>query len=367
MNDLDYMKLALQIANKGCGLVNPNPMVGAVVVKNGKIIGQGYHEQYGGLHAERNALKNCMDSAQGATLYVTLEPCCHYGKTPPCTEAIVQSKIGRVVIGTLDPNPVMAGKSVEILRNHQIEVEVGLLEDDCKKLIKVFEKFITTGRPFVRMKYAMTIDGKIATHTKQSKWITSEESRFHVQKTRQEYSAIMVGVNTVICDDPLLTCRLEHGKNPVRIICDTSLRTPLESKVVQTADTVKTILATCSDDENRKKLYREKNCIIVEVGRNESQIDLVELMTTLGEMNIDSILLEGGGTLNWSALKQQIVDEMQVYIAPKVFGGMAATPVGGIGVDFPSEAFELRECHVSQIGNDYLIEGEVSYPCLRES
>lgn len=213
-----YMQLAVELAKKGRGHVNPNPLVGAVIVKDGAIIGQGCHEQYGELHAERNALKNCRISPEGAKMYVTLEPCCHYGKTPPCTEAIIESGISKVVIGTLDPNPLMAGKSVDILKKHGISVEVGVLEQECRELIRVFRKYITTGRPYVLMKYAMTMDGKIATRTGASRWITGETARAHVQETRNEFPAIMVGVNTVLKDDPLLTCRMENGRNPVRII-----------------------------------------------------------------------------------------------------------------------------------------------------
>ena len=367
MKDSEYMELALMLAKNGLGWTAPNPMVGAVLVKDGEIIGQGWHEYIGGPHAERNALRNCTDSPEGATLYVTLEPCCHYGKTPPCTEAIIRSGIAKVVIGTLDPNPVMAGKSVEILQNHQIQVEVGVLEEDCKRLIKVFSKFITSKIPFVLMKYAMTMDGKIATYTNHSKWITGEEARQRVQQTRHEFSAIMVGVNTIIYDNPLLTCRLENGRNPARIICDTHLRTPLDANVVQTAGSDTTFLATCSKDEEKRKQYLKKNCVLLDVGEKDGHIDLTDLMADLGNRNIDSVLLEGGSTLNWSALDQKIVDEAEIYIAPKLFGGTASTPVGGKGVAFPKEAFQLKASSVSQIGEDFLIESEVIYPCLQES
>ncbi|MCI5517390.1 MAG: bifunctional diaminohydroxyphosphoribosylaminopyrimidine deaminase/5-amino-6-(5-phosphoribosylamino)uracil reductase RibD [Roseburia sp.] len=366
MNDEEYMHLALELAQKGRGKVNPNPLVGAVIVKNGKIIGQGYHERYGELHAERNAFKNCTEPAKGATLYVTLEPCCHYGKTPPCTEAIIQNKIAKVVIGTLDPNPLMAGKSAALLRNRGIEVVVGVLEKECQRLIRVFRKYITTQRPYVLMKYAMTMDGKIATRTGASKWITDEDTRMHVQETRNEYCAIMVGVNTVIQDDPLLTCRLKDGRSPVRIICDTRLRTPVESQIVQTAKDVKTIIATSATDDNKKELYRKKSCIVLDVPQKDDHIDLAQLMQILGEQKIDSILLEGGGTLNWSALESGIVDAVQTYIAPKIFGGTAASPVNGLGVASPDEAYHLENSVILKIGNDFLIESEVKHSCLQE-
>lgn len=361
MTNQDYMKLAIELAKKGTGNVNPNPMVGAVIVKNNKIIGTGYHEYYGGPHAERNALANCIESPVGATLYVTLEPCCHQGKTPPCAEAIIKSGIKKVVIGTLDKNPIVAGKGVEFLKNNQIDVEMSPLEKECNTLIKVFEKFILTHRPFVLMKYAMTMDGKIATHTKNSKWISSEESLNHVQQLRHELTAIMVGVNTVIEDNPLLTCRIENGKNPIRIICDTHLRTPLESHIVQTSNSIPTYIATSSEDLELKAQYELAGCHIIQVNKNGQHIDLKQLMTILGKMTIDSILLEGGGTLNWSALDQQIVDEVQAYIAPKIFGGIASTPIGGLGVALPSDAISLEPYSISKIGNDYVIKSEVIY------
>lgn len=293
MHDLKYMRMALELAKKGSGFVNPNPMVGSVIVKNDAVIGKGYHERFGELHAERNALANVTTSPQGATMYITLEPCCHYGKTPPCTEAILQSGITRVVIGTLDPNPKMSGKSVDILQKNQIHVDIGILEDECKDLIKVFTKFITTKTPYVIMKYAMTMDGKIATYTNKSKWITGEKARLHVQKSRHDYSAIMVGVNTVICDNPLLTCRLNNCKNPIRIICDTNLRTPLSSKIVQTAKNVETIIATCVEDKNAHKIYKDMGCEIIVISRKNNHVNLAQLMHILGEKGIDSVLLEG--------------------------------------------------------------------------
>lgn len=367
MNDDKYMELALALAKRGMGHVNPNPMVGAVIVKNGSVIGQGWHQQYGGLHAERNALKDCRESPAGATLYVTLEPCCHYGKTPPCTEAILESGIRRVVVGALDPNPLVAGKGAAILRDNQVQVTTGVLEKECRHLIRMFSKFIATGRPFVRMKYAMTMDGKIATRTGQSQWITGEEARLSVQQARLECSAIMVGSHTVIQDDPALTCRIPGGRNPLRVICDTRLRTPLTANVIQTAASVPTLIATSCREKSRQQPYLDRQCTLLELPEVAGHIDLSRLMEELGRQTIDSVLLEGGGTLNWSALSQQIVDEVQVYIAPKLFGGTAATPVMGMGVGLPGEAFLLKQASISQIGGDYCIEGEVAYPCSQES
>lgn len=368
MNDDDYMRLALQLAERGCGWTAPNPMVGAVIVKEGQIIGQGWHEKYGAPHAERNALASCTVNPGGATMYVTLEPCCHYGKQPPCVDAILQSGISRVVVGSADPNPLVAGKGVAILRTHGIEVTENMLQEECDRLNKVFFHYITTKHPFVVMKYAMTMDGKIAAYTGDSKWITSETARAHVQQQRHRYSGIMVGVGTVLTDDPSLACHMEGGRNPVRIICDTHLRTPPQAQVVMTAREIPTILATCCADKNRHAVYLRAGCQVLCLNCKAGHVDLLQLMEQLGQAQIDSILLEGGGTLNWAALKSGIVQQVQAYIAPKLFGGKAAkTPVEGIGVPTPNDAFRLKNSRLFKLGEDFLIESEVEYPCSQES
>ncbi|MBE6031924.1 MAG: bifunctional diaminohydroxyphosphoribosylaminopyrimidine deaminase/5-amino-6-(5-phosphoribosylamino)uracil reductase RibD [Clostridiales bacterium] len=367
MTDREYMKLALELAQKGVGWVNPNPMVGAVIVKDGRIIGQGWHERYGELHAERNALANCTESPEGATIYVTLEPCCHYGKTPPCTEAIIENKLKRVVIGSADPNPLVAGKGVQILRDHGIEVETGLLEEECDAVNEVFFHYIRTKTPFVVMKYAMTMDGKIAAYTGKSQWISGEASRHKVQEDRHRYAAIMCGVGTVLADDPQLTCRLENSKNPLRIICDTNLRTPLDSKIVMTAKEVPTLIATCCQDPEKQAPYEESGCKLAVLPEKDGHPDLKALMTYLGSEKIDSILLEGGGTLNWSALSQGIVNKVQTYIAPKLLGGATAkSPVGGLGAEDPDHGIFLTDMKVSRIGEDILVESRV-IQCSQES
>lgn len=367
MTDQQYMQLALELAKKGCGRVNPNPMVGAVIVKDDKIIGQGYHQKYGELHAERNALANCTLSPQGATIYVTLEPCCHYGKTPPCTEAIIESGIRRVVIGHPDPNPVVSGGGIEILRQQGIEVIVGVLQEECHNLNEVFFHYIRTQTPFTVMKYAMTLDGKIATFTGKSKWITGEPARRKVHEDRHRYTAVMIGVGTVIEDDPLLTCRMEKGKNPVRIICDTNLRTPLHSQIVSTAADIPTIIATSRIESEKHHPYTDAGCKVITVSRKNNQIDLKELMLKLGSEKIDSILLEGGSTLNWSALKNNLVNKVQAYISPKLFGGLhAKTPISGLGIENPENAFFLKNSSVTLLGDDILIESEVINKCLQE-
>ncbi len=356
----EYMRLALSLAVKGAGYVSPNPMVGAVIVKNGKIIGQGYHELYGCLHAERNAFKNCIESPVGADMYVTLEPCCHYGKNPPCTQAIIDKGIKKVFVGSFDPNPLVAGNGIKQLRDNGIEVVENVLRDECDRINEVFFHFITTKKPFVMMKYAMTLDGKIACYTGESKWISSEESRYNTQEDRHKFKAIMVGVGTVIADNPSLTCRIENSVNPVRIICDSNLRIPLNSNIVSTAVDVPTIIATCSNDANKHKILTDKGCKIILTEPKNNRVDLNSLMNILGKDNIDSIILEGGGELNWSALESGIVHKIRVYISPKIFGGKnAKSPVGGKGVCYPSDAFCLEKMSLKNIGEDILVESWV--------
>lgn len=366
------MKIALEMAEKGIGRVNPNPLVGAVIVKDNRIIGKGYHKMYGGLHAEREALKSCSENPSGATMYVTLEPCCHYGKTPPCVDAIIENKISRVVVGARDPNPLVAGKGINKLRKKGLAVVEGVLEDECRELNTIFFHYIKTKTPYVALKYAMTIDGKIATRTGASRWISGEESRINVHRARNRYSAIMVGVNTVISDNPLLNCRLEQGNNPIKIICDTSLKTPLDSRIVKASVSDKTIIVTKSQDDKLIRLYENYGCEVLVQGFSDNEgfsandrIDLRNLMQELGRKGIDSILLEGGSALAWSALEAGIVNKVQAYISPKIFGGAAKTPVAGRGIDFPDDAIRLSKPKVRYFGEDILLESEV-IKCLPE-
>jgi len=358
--DRQYMKMALELAQKGMGFTAPNPMVGAVIVKNGRIIGQGYHRKYGELHAEREALAVCTEEPKGASIYVTLEPCCHYGKQPPCVNAILEAGIRRVIIGSSDPNPLVAGKGIRILKDHGIEVTENILKEECDKLNEAFFYYIQNKKPYVVMKYAMTMDGKIAAYTGESKWVTGEAARIHVQEQRLKHTGIMVGVGTVLADDPMLTCRLENSRNPVRIICDSHLRTPLTSKIVRTAETIPTILASSSKDQQKIKNYEELGCQVLYVPEKNGHIDLNRLMELLGAAKIDSILLEGGGSLNWSALESGIVQKVQTYIAPKLFGGEEAkTPVEGKGFPDPASAVLLKNSEITRLGDDLLIESEV--------
>lgn len=371
-NHTYYMQLAIELAKKGIGFVNPNPLVGAVIVKEDRIIGEGYHTKFGALHAEREALKHCVEDPKGATMYVTLEPCCHYGKTPPCTEAIIESGISKVIVGSFDPNEKVAGKGIAILREHGIEVVTGVCEEECLELNEVFFYYIQTHLPYVVMKYAMTIDGKIATYSGKSKWITGAAARKRVHQDRNRYMGIMVGIGTVLQDNPLLTCRNLNernlcGRNPVRIICDTSLKIPMESQVIQTIEEAPTWIATCSNNFEKIEQLRAKGCEVLQFEREkDGKVPLKNLMKVLGERGIDSILLEGGGTLNWNALEEGIVQKVDAYIAPKIFGGVGSkTPVEGKGVDLPSDGVLLKQKRVTLLGDDILIESEVK-SCLQD-
>ena len=418
--DQHYMKIALDLAKRGIARVSPNPLVGAVIVKDDQIIGKGYHEKYGGLHAERNAIKDYKNRAindpnltiEGATMYVTLEPCCHYGKTPPCTEAIIENKIKRVVVASLDPNPLVAGKGVKILEEVGIEVDIGVLKDEADRQNRIFRHYIKNKRPLVTMKYAMTMDGKLATHTGKSKWITGHDARRRVHLERLRNMAIMVGVGTVLADDPSLNCRLEDFdgfdkikkdysieglRNPIRVVVDSSLRTPFNSKIVTSAKDIKTIIFTISEDMEKIRAYEDRDCIVIKtkkklyrsIGKKQVQIgqeiqmdqdghkyqeyqvyqerqgerfvvDLEDLVEILGQMGIDSILLEGGSQLNFSALESGIVDRVQAYIGPKIFGGeKAKSPIGGIGVDLPEDAYMLENIEFDSVGKDILLEGDL--------
>ena len=302
--DRQYMKMALELAQKGMGFTAPNPMVGAVIVKRGKVIGQGYHRKYGELHAEREALASCTEQPEGSSIYVTLEPCCHYGKQPPCVNAILESGIRRVIIGSSDPNPLVSGKGIRILKEHGIEVTENVLKEECDKLNEAFFYYIQNQKPYVVMKYAMTMDGKIATYTGASRWVTGEAARMHVQKQRLKYTGIMAGVGTVLADDPMLNVRLEGKKSPVRIICDSMLRIPLDSQICQTAGRYRTIVAYAGEKgnaiclEEKKHSLEKLGVVLLSVPSEKGEINLQLLMRKLGELGIDSVLIEGGGTLN---------------------------------------------------------------------
>ena len=372
MPEEKYMRRAIELAKKGSGHVNPNPLVGAVIVRDGEIIGEGYHECYGQLHAERNAIANAKkrgNSLEGSTIYVTLEPCCHYGKTPPCTEAIIEEKIARVVVGSDDPNPLVSGKGFQMLREKGIEVIPHFLKEECDAMNHVFFHYIRTGTPYVAMKYAMTMDGKIACYTGDSKWVTGEESRAHVQTLRNHYKGIMAGIGTVLADDPMLNCRIEGGRDPIRIIADSHLRIPIDSQLVRTAGQQPLIVACLPDaDEEKAAQLQEKGVEVLRIPgvttaditeEQKEVISLPVLMKELGARKIDGILLEVGGQLNESALQAGIVDRIYCYIAPKIFGGaQAKTPVEGQGLTRAADAWQFNRIGMQEFGQDILLEYE---------
>ncbi|MGN0165173.1 MAG: bifunctional diaminohydroxyphosphoribosylaminopyrimidine deaminase/5-amino-6-(5-phosphoribosylamino)uracil reductase RibD [Lachnospiraceae bacterium] len=367
MPEKKYMQRAISLALKAEGFTNPNPMVGAVIVKDGKIIGEGYHQRCGELHAERNAIKNLTESAEGATIYVTLEPCCHYGKTPPCTEAIIDNKIAKVVIGSRDPNPLVSGKGAAILREHGIEVVEDFMRAECDEINPVFFHYITTKMPYVVMKYAMTCDGKIATKTGDSKWITGEAARTEVQHMRHKYMGIMAGIGTVLADNPMLNVRIEGLKSPVRIICDSRLKIPVDCKLVETAKDYRTIVVCglkFAENEveynvtlsEKIKLLKERGVEVISFPDKNGRVDVTCLMKWLGSQGIDSIFAEGGGTLNDALLRAGLVNRAEVFIAPKMFGGAEAkTPVEGIGIANISHAEQFELKCVKRVDEDVLL------------
>lgn len=357
---MNYMERAIELAKLGEGFTNPNPLVGAVIVKDGIIIGEGYHQKYGEPHAERNALASCTQNPEGADIYVTLEPCCHTGKQPPCTEALINAKIKRVFIGSRDPNSLVAGKGVKQLRSAGIEVFEDVEREKCDALNPIFFKYITTNQPYVIVKTAVTADGKTASYTGNSKWITNDLSRQNVHKTRRRVSAILTGIGTVLSDNPTLNCRIENPKNPIRIICDSSLQIPTDCNIVKTANEIPTIVATISDDENKINVLTSLGIKIIQTTPKNGRVCLSELMTALGKMKIDSVLIEAGAELNAAAFCEGIVDCYQLYIAPKLIGGRdAKTAIGGKGIPLLADAIRLSKPKISHFDGDILLEYSV--------
>jgi diaminohydroxyphosphoribosylaminopyrimidine deaminase / 5-amino-6-(5-phosphoribosylamino)uracil reductase len=360
MNDLIYMKRAISLAKRGAGWVNPNPMVGAVLVKDGRIIGEGFHEYYGGNHAEVNAIKDLpADITSGSTLYVTLEPCAHEGKTPPCVNLVSEKKIARVVIGMADPNPLVNGQGISLLKSAGILVEVGLMEHRVRQLNEVFVKYITTKQPFVLLKSAMTLDGKIATVTNASRWITGDVSRKLVHSLRQQLGAVMVGVNTVLFDDPLLNIRMKGTwKNPLKIIADTRGRISLEAKVLSNDPQLTIIATTELADPGKLKQIERLGAQVLVCPLKDNMVDLGFVVRSIGAMGVDSIMIEGGSTLAFSALNEGIVDKVISFIAPKIIGGTnAPTAVGGTGIEKMEDAIILKKLKTRKVGEDMMIEG----------
>ncbi len=364
--DKKFMREALALARSQMGKTSPDPMVGALVVKGRRIISKGYHAEQSTPHAEAFAIKKAGSRAKGATLYLNLEPCCHYGYNPPCTHAIIKAGIKRVVAAMKDPNPFVNGKGFAQLRDAGIKVKTGVLEEEAKELNEAFIKYITTNIPFVMLKSAMSLDGKIATVTKESKYITGLPARQHVHMLRVYVDAVMVGVNTVKIDDPALTAR-DVGdeniikRNPKKIVLDTNAEIPLRSKILKNEPRKAIIVVGESAPKKKLEKIRKTGASVLRAATRGGRIDLRKLMAELAEDKIMSIMIEAGGTLAASALKEGIVDKVLFFIAPKIIGGKAApTPVAGAGFKKLSQAVNLKSSRVRMMGSDVLIEGYIS-------
>ena len=364
MNDLDqkYMRMALRLAEKARGRTSPNPMVGALVVTSGKIVGKGYHRRAGEPHAEAIALKRAGEAAKGATLYVTLEPCSHTDKrTPPCTPLVMQSGVRRVVVAMIDPNPRVSGRGIKALKSAGIEVTTGVLDAEAKKMNEAFIKHITRGVPFVTLKIAQTLDGKIATSSGASKWITGEKAREEAHRLRDSHDAVLVGINTVLTDDPSLTTRIPGGRDPVRVIVDSRLRIPVNAKVVTQSSPARTMVATLEGaPKSRIKKLQEAGVEVLRVKSAHGRVDLRDLMRKLGKRDIMSVLIEGGAEINAAALKAGLVDKVVIFLAPLLMTGTdSLCSIGGSSPARLSQALKLRDVSAKFIGKDLMIEGYI--------
>ena len=358
MDDERWMKRALRLAEKGRGRTSPNPMVGAVLVKDGKVVGEGYHPRAGEPHAEMIALRKAEGETKGATLYLNLEPCTHYGRTPPCAPAVVGAGVARAVIGMEDPNPLVTGKGIEVLRKGGLDIEIGILEKECRKLNEAFCKYIVKKEPFVILKVAATIDGKIATRSGESQWITGEASRRFVHKLRDQVDGVVVGIDTVLKDDPMLTTRIRGGKDPYRIILDSRLRIPESARVLDIALS-KTIIAT-TELAQRDKVegLEKKGAQVLIFDSKEGRVDLKSCLHKLGEMQMMSLLVEGGSQISGSFLDQGLIDKIFLFLSPKLIGDHQAPGIfGGHGVASLKDIVPLKELKVRKIGEDILLEG----------
>jgi len=358
-----FMQRALFLAALGKGRTSPNPMVGAVLVKQGRVLGEGYHRRAGEDHAEVIALREAGDRASGATLYVTLEPCSHYGRTPPCTDQIIQTGIQRVVASMADPNPLVLGGGFERLRQAGIRVETGLMEEASRTLNEAYIKFITTGLPFVILKGATSLDGKIATVTGESRWITGPPARERVHRLRNEVDAVMVGISTILKDDPRLTTRLPCGvgKDPLRIVLDSHAQLPLDARVINPSSSARTLLITSSSSPQEKREDLQKRGVEVwcmELEERSGKIPLRPLLKRLAEWNVMSLMIEGGSELNASALQEGIVDKVVLFLAPRLIGGATALSwIGGAGVRELRESYSLKKVSLERMGDDIMFSG----------
>jgi diaminohydroxyphosphoribosylaminopyrimidine deaminase / 5-amino-6-(5-phosphoribosylamino)uracil reductase len=359
LTDESYIKLAIEIAKKGMGSVGPNPLVGCVIIKNERIIGAGFHEKYGGKHAEINAIESAIESVEGSIMFLNLEPCSHHGLTPPCTDKIIESKIKRVVVGTLDMNPLVSGKGIKKLKSAGIEVKVGLLENECVSLNKFFFKYIISGLPYVTLKVAQTLDGRIADEHGESKWISSAQSRRYVHDLRSKYDAVLVGAGTVKKDDPNLTVRLVEGRNPRRIMIDTCLSIKSTNKLYLNNGDKKLIIVTSVKNTDKKnKIKRLENCgaqLIFVSEEEKNKLNLKEVLKELGKMKISSILVEGGGGIFTSFVKKNVFDEILLFISPKILGS-GLPVINNIGVKSIRNALKVKIGNCDKIGDDLMVE-----------
>ncbi len=361
MNDEQWMRRVLRLAEKGRGRTSPNPMVGAVLVKNGEMVGEGYHVKAGTDHAEIIALRRAGEKAKGATLYINLEPCTHYGKTPPCAPAVIEARVKRVVIGMKDPNPLVGGRGFESLRKAGVNAEAGILEKECRRLNEAFCKYILRKEPFVILKVAATLDGKIATREGDSKWVSGETSRHFVHRLRDQVDGVVVGIGTVLRDDPQLTARIKKGRDPYRIILDSRLRVPEDAQVVGNSSS-ETIIAT-TELASRDKIERleKKGVRILILSSKQGRVDLKNLLSRLGEMGMMSLLVEGGSQVNGSFLDEGLIDKILFFLSPKLIGDREALGIfGGSGKATLKEAISLNELRVRRTGEDIFIEGYVT-------
>ncbi len=360
LTDNQYIKKAIQLARRGIGFVNPNPMVGSVIVKNGVIVGKGYHHCFGKEHAEVMALRDAGEQARGATLYVNLEPCCHYGKTPPCTDTIIKAGIKRVVIGMIDPNPLVNQRGIEILKEHGIDVTSSVDEVACKELNRVFIKYITTGTPYVTLKIAQSLDGRIAA-TGDSRWITSHPARVIAHRIRSENDAIIVGIGTVLADNPQLTVRHVKGRNPVRVVMDSQLRIPLGSHLLSDEQVEKTIIATTSNDIERIDRIKKTGAHIWQITKDEKdRISIPDLLKKMAQARMSAVMVEGGAQVNTSFLSERMVDHLVVAIAPKLIGS-GIDAIGDLGILNVDDSIQLIHTKIKKAGLDLLVSADVCY------
>lgn len=360
--DQYYMERTLNLAAKGKGLVSPNPMVGAVLVNNGQIVGEGYHKAAGGPHAEVFCLQEAGHLAKNATLYVSLEPCSHYGRTPPCTEAIIRAGVSTVIVAMEDPNPLISWRGIKLLRDKGIEVVTGVMEEEAKALNEIFIKYITTKKPFVAVKVASTLDGKIATRIGDSKWITGPMAREYVHQLRNEYDSILVGINTVLADNPSLNCRINSPtkRDPIRIVLDSKLRIPLDAKVINSSSSAPLIVFTNANNQEKVKELAEKGVEVIEQ-KGETRISIDFVMAKLAQRQISSVLVEGGSDVIWSFFQENFVDKYYMFIAPKIIGGREGVPlIGGDGIEIMNNAIKMKWKETRFLGDDLLLT------CYRE-